>query len=217
MQVESLYRELDSVDQADMVPMLSALVGAGSVHTVGGTVLLTSVGRKQALLVSALCGAAIGPILRELQERYSLSKYQLIESNMAGEFIRRVHARPGAGAIYLCSPWLGFTAETSALLTSVISRGETGKPSQLFVHTRRKQRPEGLALLEALGAAITFNESLHAKLYIREPGGDGGYSLAVLGSQNLTRSNYDELGIAVINDGVINARLISYFNQLSRP
>jgi hypothetical protein len=43
----------------------------------------------------------------------------------------------------------------------------------------------------------------------------GGYSMAILGSQNLTRSNYLELGIRINSDSQIINKLIAYFWELS--
>ena len=62
-----------------------------------------------------------------------------------------------------------------------------------------------------LGATIFLHRSLHSKLYIREPGANGGSLLAIVGSQNLTRSNYLELGIQILGDSTLVQNLVRYF------
>lgn len=199
-------RDVDTYDN------LQRLVSCGSIWIEDETVMLTSSGRLQSLLVGALNGVGLAELSRELSNKYSASKYQLIESDMSKEFLRRLHARPGFKTMFICSPWLSFDEEAQALIRSIVYR-DAG--ALIYAITRRKQDQRGIEFLKSIGATMYFREQLHTKLYIREPGPSGGLSMAILGSQNLTRSKYDELGIAVINDGVINAKLISYFRQLA--
>jgi hypothetical protein len=207
--------DVDSWTGADSTDHLNRLRLSGSVTTDRDSIFLTRAGGMHALLVKALNGAPIDPILRELARRYGTSKYQLIEDNMAREFLRRVQARPGFGSLYICSPWIGFDEESEALIRSIAQDERNGGTLTVNVLTRPKQAQGGIEILRSLGATISFRSSLHTKLFIREPGKSGGTSLAILGSQNLTRSTYDELGIAVVNDGVVNARLIAYFKQIA--
>ena len=79
----------------------------------------------------------------------------------------------------------------------------------------RGTRSENLAPFLDLGASVFLHEKLHAKLYIREPDFAGGYVMAVVGSQNLTRSKYLELGIRIESDTVIIGNLISYFYDIT--
>jgi len=65
--------------------------------------------------------------------------------------------------------------------------------------------------LKSLGAEIVLNPRVHAKLYIREPGLSGGLQTAIVGSENLTVPKYAELGLKIINDGVMIDRLRGVF------
>lgn len=69
----------------------------------------------------------------------------------------------------------------------------------------------GLDALKSLGAKVVEKRKLHSKLYMREPGPSGGLSLAIVGSENLTRPKWIELGIEIRNDSQILGQLRKYF------
>jgi hypothetical protein len=71
-----------------------------------------------------------------------------------------------------------------------------------------------LDVLRSMGAQVVEKPRLHSKLYMREPGPSGGLSLAILGSENLTRPKWIELGIEIRNDSYILSRLRSYFFEV---
>ena len=73
---------------------------------------------------------------------------------------------------------------------------------------------DGLEPFVKIGARIFFHQRVHSKLYIREPSGRGGYSLAIVGSQNLTRSAHLELGIRICGDDRIILQLIQFFLEI---
>jgi hypothetical protein len=73
---------------------------------------------------------------------------------------------------------------------------------------------ESLAWLKKNGAEIVFNDRVHAKLYIREPGVRGGQLVAIFGSENLTRSRYIELGVQITNDSSLVNNLIRYYHEI---
>ena len=75
--------------------------------------------------------------------------------------------------------------------------------------------PESVGPLQKLGAAVFLNRRLHAKVYIREPDERGGHSVAIVGSQNLTGSNYIELGIKVNSDERMIRQLVAYFLDIT--
>ena len=75
--------------------------------------------------------------------------------------------------------------------------------------------PESVRPLVDLGANVFLHPKVHSKLYIREPGTEGGLLLAVLGSENLTRSVNLELGIRINADDNIINKLIRYFWEVS--
>ncbi len=77
---------------------------------------------------------------------------------------------------------------------------------------------QSLERLRQLGAVIAEKPKLHSKLYMREPGPSGGLWLAIVGSENLTRRKWIELGIEIRNDSHLLSKLRSYFFELfGRP
>ena len=62
---------------------------------------------------------------------------------------------------------------------------------------------------------FSTNKKVHSKLYIREPDSAGGLMLAIVGSQNLTRSRMLELGILIKGDDQVVNQLVRHFVDLS--
>ena len=121
----------------------------------------------------------------------------------------------------MCSPWINLNQRRRSILATAVLRAEQGgRKPEIFVVTRPEQgttstAPIGALPLQQLGSTVYLNRRLHTKLYIREPDERGGYLMAVLGSQNLTRSSYLELGIKIHSDTVIIQNLIKYFFDLT--
>jgi hypothetical protein len=95
-----------------------------------------------------------------------------------------------------------------------------GNPVEVFVITRPEDMmppgtETGLKCFEEIGAEFFYHRRLHSKLYIREPGINGGLSMAIVGSQNLTRSTHLELGVRINNDSRMIDELIRYFWEIS--
>jgi hypothetical protein len=140
---------------------------------------------------------------------------------MTSQFLESIVERPGFSRLYFCSPWINLDTRQRDMLAHAIMREERrGGCPELHVICRPSEvaadrAPEALAPFEKLGATILLNGRLHTKLYIREPDKSGGYSMAIVGSQNLTKSQYLELGIRINADSAIISQLIRYFWDLA--
>ena len=180
-----------------------------------GRLSLTQSGRRNRLLLAAVNGTPLEDVMHLLATESAPSPaYYLLTHDMTDHFVMNLHDRPDFARVYICSPWLAFERTTLDYLVHALALASRQQSPRLYVLTRGRQSPQGVDALRRLGADIVFREQLHTKLYIREPGPAGGPLLCVLGSQNLTRSKYIELGIAVRNDSVITSRLIAYFYML---
>jgi hypothetical protein len=88
------------------------------------------------------------------------------------------------------------------------------RPPEILVLVQTPKIPElktTIDVLRQFGAEVVEKPRLHSKLYMREPGPSGGLSLAIVGSENLTRQKWIELGIEIRNDSHILSKLRSYF------
>ena len=93
------------------------------------------------------------------------------------------------------------------------------RPPEILVLVQSPKIPEvkkTLEILRTFGADIVEKVRLHSKLYMREPGPAGGLSLAIVGSENLTRPKWIELGIEIRNDSHVLSKLRSYFFDVFR-
>jgi hypothetical protein len=178
-------------------------------------VSLSQAGRRTRLLLAGVNQVLpMEDVVRGLAaESAALPHYYLV-TDMTEHFIMNLYQRPDFGRVYICSPWLSFEPATLQYLVHALALASRSRPAQIYVVTRRAQAQAGITALRNLGADITFRDDLHTKLYIRDPGRSGGLLLSILGSQNLTRSAYLELGLVVRNDSVIISRLIAYFFTL---
>jgi len=140
---------------------------------------------------------------------------------MTERFLESLVLRPGFGRLYICSPWINLTRKAKGYLAHAVFRAEKRYKCapELLVLTRPWQDantlPESLESLRDLGATVFLHPRLHSKLYIREPGPEGGVLAAVVGSQNLTRSVNIELGIWINADSVLIHQLIRYFWEVT--
>lgn len=184
---------------------------------------LTSFGIRTCLLLEAMNGADLKDVYRRLSRLDSgLRMYELVREGMTRMFLRSLMDRPGFGRLYFCSPWISFDKQQASTLSHAIHHFENrhGRPPEISVITRPEKGTDAAIsrsaqLLQDFGATIYLNKSLHTKLYIREPDANGGYLMAIVGSQNLTRSNYLELGIRINSDSSMISQLISYFFEIS--
>lgn len=202
----------------DVHVALTDLLEASVLGRIGDGIGITAFGIRTKLLLDAVNGHDLREVFGRLGHYdASLRMYELVREGMTGQFIANLHARPGFQRLYLCSPWISFDQRNVERLTRAIERvGRFGEMPEIFVLTRPIEGtsdvpPASVEPLRDLGASVFLNRQLHTKLYIREPDASGGYSMAIVGSQNLTRSRYLELGIRINSDSKIINQLIAYF------
>jgi hypothetical protein len=137
---------------------------------------------------------------------------------MTSRFIKGLVTEPGFQRLYICSPWINLVKTDLARLAIALDRAEKTltRPPDVFVlvQTPKPEMEAGLESLRRLGAKVVIKTKLHSKLYMREPGPSGGLSLAIVGSENLTRQKWLELGIEIRNDSQILSKLRNYFFEV---
>lgn len=217
--LEEVLRAMARVGVEDPPALLDDLLAANLLQRSGDRIGLSTFGIRTLLLVEALNGADVREVYRRLSHYDStLRMYELVREGMTGQFLRSINDRPGFSRLYFCSPWIRLdTRQRQMLVHGVIQEEKQGTIPELFVITRPdpgKEAQAALAVFRGLHATLFFNARLHTKLYIREPGQSGGFPMAIVGSQNLTRSQYLELGIRVNADTVMVDQLIGYFWEL---
>lgn len=203
----------------DPPTLLTDFLASNLLQRWGDRVGLTTLGIRTLLLLEALNGADLRAIYRRLSHYDStLRMYELVREGMTEEFLRSINQRPGFARLYFCSPWIRLdTRQQQMLVHAVVQEEKHGRAPEVLVMTRPAEDEQAQAHLQVfrqLGASIFFNARLHTKLYVREPGQGGGYPMAIVGSQNLTRSQYLELGIRINADSVMVDQLIAYFWEL---
>lgn len=184
---------------------------------------ISAFGQRTALLLEALRGGDIEDVFRRLRRLSGRSEsYELIQEEMTELFFRTLHERPSFGTLYFCSPWINPTVKQAAVLRYSMLQMERRRgmrPDVLVLSRRPEQAPPqtqaGLKAFFDVGAKVYYNSRLHSKLYIREPDAGGGFTLAIVGSQNLTRSTNIELGIRINNDTRLIDQLIRYFLRVA--
>ena len=202
--------------------VVDGLLDSNLLQGVGSRYGLSRSGRKVSLLISAINGADIEDVFRRLRDiDDGAHAYELVNHGMTGGFFQSLIDRPGFGALYVCSPWINPTDRDAQKLkyATMLAEKENGVRPAVWVVTLppEKQTPgteSGLVVFRDLGANIYHHKRLHSKLYIREPGPNGGTLLAVIGSQNLTRAHNLELGIMIRGDDRIVNQLIRHFLEL---
>lgn len=206
----------------DVNATLQDFTSIGVLQRYGERFGLSTFGIRTSLLLEALNGGDLREAYRRLSVYDStLHTHELVREGMTEEFLQSVHTRPGFRRLYICSPWINLEPRLLRMLVSAVHREEEqGVAVELLVITRPTvgdgdRVPGGVQPLRDLGATVFLNPSLHTKLYIREPGSSGGYAMAIVGSQNLTRSQYLELGIRVNADSVLINQLIRYFFEVT--
>jgi hypothetical protein len=216
--VEDILALMNEAGIEDAEGVLSDLLEASVLGRIGEGIGITSFGIRAKLLLDAVNGAELRQVFARLG-RYdsNLRMYELVREGMTRRFLENLHARPGFRRLYLCSPWMSFDDRSAALLLDAVNRaGRHGETPEVLVLTRPADGttdvpPPSIHPLRTIGATVFLNRQLHTKLYIREPDASGGYSMAIVGSQNLTKSRYLELGIRINSDSKIISQLITYF------
>lgn len=218
---EEILSRMFQVGVEDPPSTFNDFVAANLLQRLGERVGLSPFGIKTLLLLQAVNGGDLRAIYRRLSTYdSSLQMYELVREGMTGEFLENISNRPGFSRLYFCSPWIRLDQrQESMLLHSVLQAEGRGRAPELLVLTRPAEEdagraPEAVRPFKALGATVFLNRRLHTKLYIREPDRGGGYCMAIIGSQNLTRSQYLELGIRINADSVMINQLIGYFWEL---
>jgi hypothetical protein len=202
---------------------LADLVAANLLARYGERFGLSTLGIRTSLLLEAVNGADLRDVFRRLSRHdTTLRMYELVREGMTRLFLRNINERPGFRRLYLCSPWISFDQRDAVMLAHAVLQVEQkrGERPEIVVIVRPEQNrptcvPVSLAPLTQLGATVFLNSRLHTKLYIREPDSSGGYAMAIVGSQNLTKSNYLELGVRINSDSQMIYQLIAYFWEIT--
>ena len=205
------------------VQLFDRLLHSNVLQTIGQRFGLSAHGRKLSLLISAINGADAEDIFFRLRRiDGQRPAYELVRQGMTKAFFDSLLERPRFGALYVCSPWINPTDADCKKLNYAMTVEEkrTGVRPRLHVVTRPPAgqphgTEKGLDCFREVGATVYYHKRLHSKLYIREPSLDGGLLLAIVGSENLTRSNLLELGILVNGDDRIVNQLIRHFTDLA--
>jgi hypothetical protein len=200
---------------------IDQFLAANLLEFYGARIGISAFGRRTALIIEALNGGDIHEVYRKLRALEGAGDmYELVLQDMTKVFFQTLVDRPRFGMLYVCSPWVNPSRKEASSLRYAVMRveKETGSTPEVLVVTRPPKKPpqtdEGLEAFIEIGAKIFFHPRLHTKLYIREPDIRGGPALAIVGSQNLTRSNMLELGIRINGDSYLINQLIRYFHQL---
>jgi hypothetical protein len=178
---------------------------------------ITSRAYRTLLFLSGALGGASTSVFDELRIlEPALQRYELVREGMTSRFIKGLLAEPGFQRLYICSPWINIVKQDVGRLATALANATRSlrRPPEIFVLVKTPDLPEvrrTLDVLRSMGANVVEKPRLHSKLYMREPGPSGGLSLAILGSENLTRPKWIELGIEIRNDSYILSRLRSYF------
>lgn len=221
-----LVNEMARCGVASREAVFPQLVENGILLQKGAEYYLSTAGFQAWLLLSALNGADLGEVLRQLRGLHpSLYPYEIVTEGMTTWFIDNLAAQPDFRHVYLCSPWIHLRPKVLRKFLYALYRAQRdGSEGRVRVTVIcRPLEKEGphydafhrtLDALVRLGAECVVNRRLHSKLYIREPGPRSGLLLAIVGSENLTGRRNIELGIRIRNDTVIIQKLIKYFMEL---
>lgn len=180
-------------------------------------VRLSTSAHRTLLFCSGALGASSANVFDELRTIEStLHRYDLVREGMTSRFIKGLLTEPGFQRLYICSPWINLQRDDLGRLAMALDNAKRtlARPPEILVLVQTPKIPElktTIDLLRQFGAEVVEKPRLHSKLYMREPGPAGGLSLAIVGSENLTRQKWIELGIEIRNDSHILSKLRSYF------
>jgi hypothetical protein len=181
---------------------------------------LTSQGKICLILIEMIEGGSLKVGIKKLAH-YTVKEFELLTENITDTFFDIIYKQRIFQNIYLCSPWIRITREKRQIFQKVISDSKRSlgekmnilvvvRPPNLKTEFGRKIN-ETLQWLEKLGSDISLVDRLHTKLYIAEPGPNGGLFFAIFGSENLTGARNIELGMKIVNSPRILSKLITYF------
>lgn len=199
--------------------LLDRLLGENILQRLGSHIAISKNGRKLQLLLDAIGGADIADVFTQIQRIDGTQGYQLVREGMTENFFADLATGTDhIGSLYVCSPWIRLSERALGHLNYAFlaSARATAVQPEVWVLTRpTKDHADApnLTPFRALGARIFFHRTLHTKLYIREPSRTGGRLFAVVGSQNLTTSQYLELGIRISGDDHLIRQSIRYFME----
>ena len=218
-----LENQFDKIGVREPPALIDRLLDTGLMAPYGGRFGISSQGQRAHLLAEALDGGDLQDIVRRLR---SLSgqpdMYELVREGMTTAFVRALIDRPGFRRLYICSPWINPSEKDVATLKyaylSALKQQED--PPEIYVILRPpesapQEAANGVDAFRDLGAQLFLNPKIHSKLYIREPDRRGGAPMAIVGSQNLTRSKHLELGIRINGDSRLIDKLIQYFLEIA--
>ena len=213
---EELATLIESCGMADSVVTVDDLLKANLLYRRPGGLAITRFGMRTALLLEAIYGGDLHDLWRRLSSLDpGLRTFELIRNQLTSVFLSGLSRRPGFRRLYICSPWISLDEHQRQLLTHAVMREADPEILVITRPTSNGGPPRGVQPLLDLGAVVFLNGSLHTKLYIREPDASGGALVAILGSQNLTKSTYLELGIQIRGDSTLVQNLVEYFFDVS--
>lgn len=216
IQIENIFND-HGVRQPDV--LVDLFLRSNLLQVYGNRLGISQTGRKVTLLIEAVNGGDIKDIIRKLRILEGIAeRYELVRQDMTKSFIATLSTDPRIRRLYICSPWINPSPKEAATIRYAVmeSTKTTGRSPEILVITRRPDSStssinNGLRTLIEVGASIHYHPRIHTKLYMREPDTNGGILLAIVGSENLTRSNLLELGIQINGDTLLINQLISYF------
>ena len=197
--------------------VLTELDGAGFLAPHARGLAVSMAGYRALLFLSGALGAPTPSILDELYSIDTSSRrYELVREGMTTRFIKELLTNPSFQRLYICSPWINLQRQDLSRLAVAIhkAQGIVRRVPEILVVVqtpRRDDLAKSIRDLKQFGATIVEKPRLHSKLYMRKPGPAGGLSMAIVGSENLTRPKWIELGIEIRNDSQILSQLRSYF------
>jgi hypothetical protein len=226
-QADQIRSCLDKHNATPSHEMFDALRKGGILGQLGDQYFISSLGETIWLLLSAINGTSLTTVVHQLAQVHAgIRPYELVTEGMTAAFINDLENRPDFRSIYICSPWVHLKEQSKrrlmyALYKAQKIQGGEGKIEIIVIARPLRKEQSGyeafketFSVLQKLGAEIVVNPSVHAKLYIRAPGPQGGLNIAVVGSENLTSNRNIELGIQITNDNSIIQKLISYYFQV---
>ena len=207
---------VESCGVADAAATVDQLLEANLLYRRPDGLAITRFGIRTAFLLEAIHGGDLQDIWRRLSALHpGLRTFELIRNQLTMVFLTGLSRRPGFRRLFICSPWISLDEYQRQLLMHAVMREADPEILVITRPTSDGDPPRGVKPLLDLGATVFLNRSLHTKLYIREPDGNGGALVAILGSQNLTKSTYLELGIQIRGDSTLVQNLIQYFFDVS--
>lgn len=213
---QELTTIVESCGVADVAATVDGLLEANLLYRRSDGLAITRLGIRTALLLEAIHGGDLQDVWRRLSALDPGPRtFELVRNRLTATFLTSLNHRPGFRRLFICSPWISLDTRQQQFLAHAVMREADPEILVITRPTGNGDPPCGVNPLLDLGATLFLNRSLHSKLYIREPDASGGALVAILGSQNLTKSAYLELGIQIRGDSTLVEKLIQYFFDVS--